>query len=209
MRTVLSFVAVSAIISLAAAQDQPPPKESEPEAKPEQKQAMTAEKARSPLDFAMKSIDGKDVDLSQYRGKVVLMVNVASKCGMTPQYEQLEQLHEKYAGKGLAVLGFPANNFGGQEPGSNEEIKQFCTTKYGVKFEMFSKVSVKGDDCCELYRYLTSRDKNPQHAGDIRWNFTKFLVDRKGNVVGRFEPRTRPDAPEVVAALEKALAEKE
>ena len=168
--------------------------------------AMTAEKASGPLDFTMKRIDGQDAPLSKYKGKVVLLVNVASECGLTPQYEQLQGLHKKYAEKGLAVLGFPANEFGSQEPGSNAEIKQFCTQRFGVEFDLFEKVVVKGAGACELYKWLTSK-KNGDFAGEIRWNFTKFLVDRQGKVLKRFEPRTRPDAPEVVEAIEKALAE--
>ena len=164
--------------------------------------------ADSPLEFKVKDIDGKDVDLSKYEGKVVLMVNVASKCGLTPQYEQLQTLHEKYAEKGLAILGFPANNFGKQEPGTNKAIKRFCTSKYDVEFDMFAKVSVKGDDQCELYKFLTSKDDNDKFGGEIKWNFTKFLIGRDGKVISRFEPRTKPDAKKVVSAIEKALGEK-
>lgn len=170
--------------------------------------AVTAESAKSALDFTMKDIDGNDVSLAKYKGKAVMIVNVASKCGMTKQYEQLQQLHEKYANKGLAILAFPANNFGGQEPGTNEEIKSFCSTKYKVGFDLFAKVSVKGDDTCELYKFLTSESKNAKFAGEIPWNFTKFLLDREGNVVGRFKPQTRPDATEVIQAIESALDKK-
>lgn len=157
------------------------------------------------LDHKVQDINGKDVDLSQYKGKVVLIVNVASKCGLTPQYEQLVALHKQYADKGLAILGFPANNFMGQEPGTNEEIKEFCTKNYGVEFDMFSKISVKGEDMADLYKELTSKDANGEFGGDIAWNFTKFLVNKKGEVVARFEPRTKPDAPEVIAAIEAEL----
>ena len=132
----------------------------------------------------------------------------ASKCGMTPQYKQLQELHAKYSEKGLAILGFPANNFGGQEPGTNAEIKEFCTSTYHVGFDMFAKVSVKGDDKCPLYAYLTDKNRNGEFGGDIRWNFQKFLVDRKGRVVARFEPGDEPQGPKVTAAIEKALAEK-
>lgn len=165
-----------------------------------------ATKAASPLDFVMKDIEGKEKPLADYKGKVVLMVNVASQCGLTPQYAGLENLHEKYADQGLAILGFPANEFGGQEPGTNSEIKEFCTSKFGVKFDMFEKVVVKGDGTCELYRYLTSSETNPDYAGDIKWNFTKFLVGRDGKVIARFEPRTAPESDDVVGAIEKALA---
>ena len=170
--------------------------------------AAAAFAAISPLEFKVKDIDGKKIDLSKYEGKVVLMVNVASKCGLTPQYEQLQALHDEYAEKGLAILGFPANNFGKQEPGTNKAIKRFCTSKYDVKFDMFAKVSVKGDDQCELYKFLTSKEDNGKFGGEIKWNFTKFLIGRDGKVISRFEPRTKPDAKEVVSAIEKALGEK-
>jgi glutathione peroxidase len=164
--------------------------------------------AASPLyNFKVDSIDNKPVTLSDYQGKVLLMVNVASQCGFTPQYTGLESLYEKYRDKGLVVMGFPANNFGAQEPGSNEEIKTFCSRKYSVKFPMFSKMSVKGSDESPLYQYLT-KTANPKTVGDIKWNFTKFLVDKSGNVIARFEPNVTPDSPEVVAAIEKALSAK-
>lgn len=170
--------------------------------------AMTAQKAASVLDFRVDDIEGKPVELSRYRGDVLVIVNVASRCGYTPQYAQLQQVYEKYHKQGLRVLAFPANNFGGQEPGTNEDIKQFCSSKYSVSFDLFSKVSVKGDDACELYRFLSSTEKNGQHGGDIRWNFTKFLVDRKGKVIQRFEPAARPDSAEFTKAVEAALAAK-
>ncbi len=154
--------------------------------------------------FTLSSIDGNPTPLSTYKGKVVLLVNVASRCGYTPQYSALESLYEKYKDQGLVILGFPANNFGAQEPGTNAEIKNFCSTKYNVSFPMFSKVSVKGDDTTPLYQFLTQK-ANPAVAGEIKWNFTKFLVDRSGRVVARFEPAVTPDSPEVVAAVEKLL----
>lgn len=160
------------------------------------------------LDFKMKSLTGKPVDLSKYQGKVVLMVNVASQCGLTPQYEALEAVHEKYSDKGLAVLGFPSNDFGAQEPGTNEEIAQFCQENYGVKFDMFSKIAVKGEEQDPLYKHLTSEETNPGKAGPISWNFEKFLIGRDGKVVERFEPKVAPDSPEVVAAIEKELEKK-
>src|SRR5262245_29490030 len=172
------------------------------------KSGITAETAGSPLDFTMKDIDGKDVPLSKYKGKVVLIVNVASKCGLTPQYEQLQQLHEKYKDKGLVILAFPANNFGSQEPGTNAEIKEFCQTKYKVGFDLFSKVSVKGDDTCELYKFLTTRSQDTRKRGDIEWNFAKFLVDRDGNLVNRFHPKVKPNEAELTKAIEEALAAK-
>ncbi|HET6883786.1 MAG TPA: glutathione peroxidase [Pirellulales bacterium] len=158
------------------------------------------------LSFKMKSLDGKEVDLSKYKGKVVLIVNVASQCGNTPQYKGLEDLHEKYADEGLAVLGFPANEFGKQEPGSDEEIAEFCEQNYGVKFDMFSKVVVKGEGQCPLYQYLTSKETDPKFAGDVKWNFEKFLLDRDGNVVARFDPRVQPESKEVVSTIEAQLA---
>ena len=164
--------------------------------------------AASPLyNFKVDSIDNKPVTLSDYQGKVLLMVNVASQCGYTPQYTGLESLYEKYRDKGLVVMGFPANNFGAQEPGSNDEIKTFCSRKYSVKFPLFSKMSVTGSDESPLYQYLT-KQANPKTAGDIKWNFTKFLVDKSGNVIARFEPNVTPDSPEVISAIEKALSAK-
>jgi glutathione peroxidase len=157
-------------------------------------------------DFTIKSIDGQPVSLGSYSGKVVLLVNVASKCGFTPQYAGLEALYEKYKDRGLVIVGIPANNFMQQEPGTNEEIKKFCSNKYNVTFPMMSKVSVLGDDKTPLYQFLTGKDTDPQYAGDIKWNFTKFLFDRSGKPVARFEPATTPDSPEVTAAIEAALA---
>ncbi len=157
------------------------------------------------LDFKMKRLDGKEAKLADYEGKVVLMVNVASKCGLTPQYEQLEELHEKYAEKGLAVIGFPANEFGKQEPGTDAEIAQFCKKDYGVKFDLFSKVVVKGEGQCPLYKFLTSKETDPKFAGEIKWNFEKFLISRKGEIVARFDPKVKPDSPEVIEAIEKEL----
>jgi len=154
--------------------------------------------------FTLPSIDGKPMPLADFKGKVVLMVNVASQCGYTPQYTGLEALYEKYKDKGFVILGFPANNFGAQEPGTNQEIKTFCSRKYSVTFPMYGKVSVKGDDQTPLYKYLTSV-ADPTHSGDIKWNFTKFLVDRDGKVVQRFESAVTPESPEVVDAVEKLL----
>jgi glutathione peroxidase len=160
------------------------------------------------LNYKMKTLDGKEADLSQYQGKVLLVVNVASKCGNTPQYEALEKLYEKYGDKGLVVLGVPANEFGHQEPGTNEEIAQFCKSTYDVKFPMLSKVVVKGAGITPLYQYLTSKQTDPKFAGEIKWNFTKFLIGRDGEVVNRFEPKVKPDTPEVVKAIEAELAKK-
>jgi glutathione peroxidase len=151
-------------------------------------------------DFTAKTISGQDKKLSDYEGNVLLIVNVASECGLTPQYDGLEKLHETYAGKGLRVVGFPANEFGAQEPGSNEQIQEFCRTKYGVKFDMMGKVVVKGDGIHPLFAWLTK-----ETGGDIKWNFGKFLVGKKGEILARFEPKTEPMDPEVVSAIEKAL----
>ena len=157
-------------------------------------------------DFTMRSIDHQNVSLKDFSGKVVLLVNVASKCGFTPQYAALESLYEKYKDKGFVIVGVPANNFMSQEPGTNAEIKTFCTNKYNVTFPMMSKVSVKGDGKDPLYTFLTGKDTDPQFGGDIKWNFTKFLFDRTGKPVARFEPATTPDSPEVISAVEAALA---
>jgi glutathione peroxidase len=156
-------------------------------------------------DFTLKDIDGKEVGLGSFKGKVLMIVNVASKCGFTPQYEQLEAIYKRYKDRGFVVLGFPANNFMGQEPGTEAEIKEFCTTKYGVTFPMFAKISVTGADQHPLYRYLTNRSTNPEFGGDITWNFNKFLIDRSGRIVARFGSRDKPDAENVIAAIEKAL----
>lgn len=163
---------------------------------------------KSALDFKMKNIDGKTVDLSQYKGKVVMIVNVASKCGNTYQYEPLESLYEKYKGQGFVVLGFPANEFGMQEPGSNGEIKQFCQATYKVAFPMFSKIVVKGEGQSPLYKYLTDKGTNPQFGGEIEWNFAKFLINREGHVVARFPAKQDPSKPEVVQVIERELAAK-
>ena len=159
------------------------------------------------LNFTMKDIDGKEVPLSKYQGKVLLVVNVASRCGNTPQYAALQGAYDKYNKQGFAVLGFPANEFGQQEPGTEAEIKQFCTAKYNVTFPMFSKVVVKGEGQAPFYHYLTDKQTNPTYGGDIEWNFAKFLINRKGEVVGRFPAKMNPASPEIVAAIEKALAE--
>jgi glutathione peroxidase len=157
--------------------------------------------ASSVHEFSLTTIDGQPAPLSAYKGKVLMLVNVASKCGYTPQYTGLQSLYEKYKDRGLVIVGVPANNFGGQEPGTNDEIKTFCTRNYNVTFPMMSKVSVKGDDQIPLYGYLT---KNT--GGDVKWNFTKFLVDKNGKIVNRFESKVTPESPEMAAAIEKALA---
>lgn len=158
--------------------------------------------------FSVTRLDGRPVTLSSYRGKVMLIVNTASKCGLTPQYAGLEKLHDAYRAKGLAVLGFPANDFLWQEPGSNAEIGEFCQENYGVSFDMFEKVAVKGPQQAPLYRFLTSPETNPRFAGEIRWNFDKFLIDRQGRVVARFAPKVTPEDPAVVKAIEAELAKR-
>jgi len=163
---------------------------------------MAADK--SVYDFTLTTIDGQPAPLGAFKGKVVLLVNVASRCGYTPQYTALEAVYEKYKDRGFVIIGIPANNFGSQEPGTNQEIKTFCQTKYSVTFPMYGKVSVKGDDQTPLYSYLT-KDANPALAGDIKWNFTKFLVDRNGKVVARFEPDVTPDSPQVTAEIDKLM----
>ena len=162
--------------------------------------------ASSVYDFTLPAIDGQDAPLSQFKGKVLLLVNVASKCGYTPQYAGLESLYEKYKDQGLVVIGFPANNFGAQEPGTNAEIKTFCSRTYKVSFPMYAKISVKGEDKTPLYHYLTE-EANSATNGEIGWNFTKFLIDRSGNVVARFESKIKPDDAGLVQAVEKALTQ--
>src|SRR5580658_9620865 len=161
---------------------------------------------KTAYDFEAKTIDGSSKKLADYEGKVTLIVNVASRCGMTPQYAGLQRLQEEYASRGFAVLGFPANEFGGQEPGTNEQIKDFCTTRFNVTFDMFAKVKVKGPGIDSLFAFLTGPETDPKVSGDIKWNFNKFLVDKHGNVLARFEPKVEPTCPEVKAAIEKALA---
>jgi glutathione peroxidase len=154
--------------------------------------------------FTLPSIEGKPMPLSDFKGKVILLVNVASQCGYTPQYTALEALYEKYKDQGFVIVGFPANNFGAQEPGTNEEIKSFCSRKYNVSFPLYSKISVKGADQAPLYEFLTHQ-KDSSIGGEIKWNFTKFLVDRDGHVVHRFEPAVTPDSKELVDAVQKLL----
>jgi glutathione peroxidase len=159
-------------------------------------------------DITVKNIDGTPVKLSQFKGDVLMIVNVASKCGLTDNhYKRLQPLYEEYKDQGFKILAFPANNFGSQEPGTNDDIKEFCTKKYDVTFDLFEKVSVKGDDQCELYRFLTEH-KDKEIAGDVVWNFQKYLVDRQGNVIAKLHPRTNPDDREVTHKIEKALEEK-
>lgn len=162
----------------------------------------TPMESSSPLDFTLKAADGSDYALGQHRGKVLLLVNVASKCGLTGQYTALQGLHERFQAQGLVVIGLPANDFNGQEPGTDAEIQQFCSSRYHVTFPVLAKISVLGESMHPLYRQLTTASAHP---GDIRWNFAKFLVGRDGAVAARFDPRVKPDDPSVVAAIEQAL----
>jgi glutathione peroxidase len=165
-------------------------------------------KPKSIYEFPLKDIDGKDVRLKKYKGNVLLIVNTASKCGYTPQYEGLQKIHEKYNAQKFYVLGFPANNFSEQEPGTEKEIKEFCESKYKVTFPMFAKISVKGADQNPLYKFLTGKKTNPAFAGDISWNFNKFLINKKGQIVARFSSKDKPDSEVVMQAIEKYLKEK-
>ncbi|MFK7790261.1 MAG: glutathione peroxidase, partial [Phycisphaeraceae bacterium] len=199
-KLLLLFAAVGLVIGLGRLVNQETHAEGTEEKQPQVKTPAA-------LDFEMQTLEGDDIKLNQYHGDVVLMVNVASKCGLTKQYKQLQKLHEEYAEQGLSILGFPANNFGKQEPGTDEEIATFCEQNYGVEFDMFAKLSVKGDDQAPLYAFLTGKKTNPEFAGDISWNFEKFLVSRDGQVIARFSPRTKPNAKEVIKAIEDAIAQ--
>lgn len=176
-----------------------------PDAQAEQEGLLMAAKTTSFYDFTMDDIDGKPVNLSQYKGKALLIVNTASFCGNTPQYTELEAMYKQYHDKGFEILAFPANNFGQQEPGTNAEIKGFCLTKYSISFPLFSKISVKGSDKHPLYQYLTEKSPFP---GEVEWNFQKYLVDRSGNIVARFPHRMKPSSPEIVQEVERVLAAK-
>jgi glutathione peroxidase len=186
---VLAILSVLSSATIVSAQDSP-------------------KKPTSVLDFRVKDIDGKDVDLAKYKGKVLLIVNTASQCGNTPQYKGLQAIYEKYKDRGFEVLAFPANEFGQQEPGDNAQIKEFCTTHYKVSFPLFSKIVVAGPGIHPLYAYLTSEQTNPRFAGEIEWNFAKFLINRKGEVIDRFEPKESPSSEKVTGEIQKALAEK-
>jgi glutathione peroxidase len=168
----------------------------------------TAFAASSVHEFTLAAIDGTPTPLANYKGKVMLIVNVASQCGYTYQYEGLQALYVKYKDRGLVVAGFPANNFGEQEPGTNAEIGAFCKSKFGVTFPMFSKISVAGKDKAPLYQFLTDKTANPKTGGEIPWNFTKYLVDRNGKVLARFDAPVEPESPELVSAIERALSAK-
>jgi len=154
-------------------------------------------------DFKVKDIDGKDFDLSSLKGKKVLVVNTASKCGLTPQYEQLQEVYEKYGDKDFTIIGFPANNFAQQEPGTNKEIEEFCTKNYGVTFQMMDKISVKGDDMNPLYQWLTQKSKNGVLDSEVSWNFQKYLIDEKGNLVKMVEPKVKPNDEQILSWITK------
>ena len=175
---------------------------------PSKAAAKTDAKPASPLDFVVKDIDGKEYDLAQLKGKVVMLVNVASKCGFTKQYPALEKIYDTYKDRGFVIVAFPANNFKGQEPGTDEQIKEFCTSTYDVSFPLMSKISVKGDDKHPLYKYLTEEPTAGEFKGEIGWNFTKFLIDRNGQTFARFASKTTPDDAKVIESIEKALAAK-
>ena len=166
-----------------------------------------AQKTPAALNFTMKSIAGEDVKLSKYAGKVVVFVNVASKCGFTPQYKQLQELHSKYAAKGVAIVGIPCNQFKGQEPGSDKEILAFCKEKYAVDFDLMSKVDVNGDKQCDLYKHLNTIDVKPRGKGDVKWNFEKYILDRSGKPIARFPSKVKPDSKDFMAVINKALGE--
>ncbi len=169
--------------------------------------AMSLGQVGGALGFEATLIDGKAQSLAKFKGQVVMIVNVASKCGLTPQYSRLQEMYHVRKDAGFVILGFPANEFGGQEPGSNAEILEFCTSTYNVTFPLFQKVIVKGEGIHPLYEFLTSEETS-RFPGEIKWNFTKFLIDRNGELIARFEPRTSPDAPEVVKAVDDALAKR-
>ena len=167
----------------------------------------TAQETPAALDFTMQDIHGDEVSLSKYEGKVVVLVNVASKCGLTPQYEQLQKLHADYASQGVAVVGVPCNQFKGQEPGTDEEILEFCQTKYGVDFDLLSKVNVNEPNQSDLYEYLNGLDVAPKGKGDVRWNFEKYIIDRTGTPVARFDPKVKVDSKEFKVALKNAMGD--
>ena len=167
-----------------------------------QQKEKTPVETKGIYSYTMKTIDGKDKPLSEYKGKVLLVVNVASFCGYTPQYKDLEEVYRKYKDDGFVILGFPANNFGQQEPGSDEEIKTFCDTKYNVTFDLFSKISVKGVDQHPLYQYIT---KDSPFPGDVKWNFQKYLVDKNGNIVAMYPSKVKPNDKNVIQQIESLL----
>jgi len=195
----LTLLAVSLLpVVTAAAEKAAPPAKSD--------QAKSDKKVPDVLNFKMKSLDGKDVNLADYQGKVLLVVNVASQCGYTPQYKGLQALHKQYAKDGLAVLGVPCNQFGRQEPGTSQEIAQFCEKNYGVEFDLLEKVDVNGENACGLYKLLTSKQATADDSGPVKWNFEKFLVGRDGKVVARFRSAVKPESKEMNQAIVEELS---
>jgi len=172
---------------------------------PDRSNAQVKGTMKSIYEIPVKDIDGQTYNLDRYKGKVMMIVNVASECGFTPQYEGLQKIYKKYESQGFVILGFPANNFGGQEPGSDSEIKTFCSTNYNVSFPMFSKLSATGTNIHPLYKYLTEKETNPQFAGKITWNFNKFLIDKHGKTIARFDSSDKPESEKVAQAIEQAL----
>ena len=203
--TILAAVAVVALAAWAYAKAQQITVIKDPTKEPA---VAKDNQPASPLDFKVQDINGKEADLAQYKGKVVMIVNVASKCGYTPQYEGLEALYKAYADKGFVILGFPANDFGKQEPGTNEEIEKFCTSKFSVTFPMMSKISTLDPDKAPIYKFLTEKATAGDFAGDIAWNFNKFIIDRNGNVIARYGSPVKPSDKQITAEVEKALAAK-
>ena len=177
---------------------------------PAMSHAQPAKSSEKPnvYQFKVTNIDGKSLDLAKYKGKVLLIVNVASECGYTGQYRPLQELYKKHAKDGLAILAFPCNDFGAQEPGTDADVKKFATKQYGVEFDLFAKVKIDGKDAAPLFQFLTSKDTNPKHAGPIRWNFEKFLIGRDGAILARFAADVEPDSADFADAIRKALATK-
>jgi len=207
MRTALSYALAAAWLPLlvCGCEDKPEVSTALSSAKPAE--TGTPDVSKPLYAFTLADLDGNMTPLAGFKSRVLLLVNVASKCGYTRQYAGLQALYEKYREQGLVVLGFPANNFGAQEPGTNEQIKLFCSTNYAVTFPVFAKISVRGEDIHPLYQFLTSRQSNPQFRGDIAWNFTKFLVSREGEVIGRYEPKVEPSDAQLVSEIERALGD--
>jgi len=204
VRSALALILGTAMVSFVMGQSTTRPTESNTT----QSEHKSADDRPMPeaLNFKMQDIEGHEFLLAEkYRGKVVMFVNTASKCGLTPQYQQLQQLHDQFAEEGLAVVGVPCNQFGGQEPGTQDEIQAFCQTNYGVEFDLLSKVDVNGEKQCALYKYLNGLDLKPKGAGDVTWNFEKYILDRKGNPIARFDPRTKPIDPKIVELIKREL----
>lgn len=208
-RTLMYLLPISMLLTCASCNRENPEAKKQTAPSDEPVADVASDVSTAPIyQFEMDSIDGTPVRIGTYSGKVLLLVNVASKCGYTPQYAGLEQLYEKYQADGLVILGFPANNFGSQEPGTNEEIKAFCTTNYNVTFPMFAKISVKGDDIHPLYKFLTDPASDPNFSGPITWNFNKYLIGRDGSIIGRYDSKVEPLSPELTGDIENALAKK-